>query len=269
VCGGGTTNTVFCTDLTGRWLIEGRSSFIGFFEFTQDIVQRNHALEFRSVPAGTLLSVGSIDPFTGVFAVSQPVTDAICAILEGTDLAHSLDGVASASQPLFVGTGISYVPTPMLCLADSTSVTGTRCGGGTLDPGEQCDDGNGDDGDGCSSSCQTEAGPPVAEHLKCYGVKDLRNPAFVPGTIDLADEFVVNDGSFEAKKPFLFCTPVSVDGSPIVNSDAYVTCYKTQGPKLSSTMRPSIEIGDALGTLQLEVKKPRFVCLRSTKTPLP
>jgi hypothetical protein len=38
---------------------------------------------------------------------------------------------------------------------------------------------------------------------------------------------------------------------------------------LSSALRPSIEIGDALGTLQLEVTKPRFVCLRSTKTPLP
>ena len=62
---------------------------------------------------------------------------------------------------------------------------------------------------------------------------------------------------------------MSVDGSPIVDSDAYVTCYKAQGPKLTSTMRPRIEIGDALGTLQLEVKKPRFVCLRSTKSPLP
>jgi hypothetical protein len=37
-------------------------------------------------------------------------------------------------------------------------------------------------------------------------VKDLRNPEFAPRTVDLADEFIVNDGSFEAKKPFLFCT---------------------------------------------------------------
>jgi cysteine-rich repeat protein len=33
------------------------------------------------------------------------------------------------------------------------------CGNGTLDPGEQCDDGNLIDGDGCSSTCQLEPSP--------------------------------------------------------------------------------------------------------------
>jgi cysteine-rich repeat protein len=32
----------------------------------------------------------------------------------------------------------------------------TGCGNGTLEAGEECDDGNSDDGDGCSSSCQIE-----------------------------------------------------------------------------------------------------------------
>lgn len=33
-----------------------------------------------------------------------------------------------------------------------------RCGDGTLDPFEECDDGNRDDGDGCSSTCTSELG---------------------------------------------------------------------------------------------------------------
>lgn len=33
------------------------------------------------------------------------------------------------------------------------------CGNGSVEPGEECDDGNADDGDGCSSSCAVE--PPV------------------------------------------------------------------------------------------------------------
>lgn len=268
VCGGGTTNTTFCVDMTGRWRIEGLSSLIGPFVFTQDIVQRNDVLEFRSVANGALGHLGTINPFTGAFTVSTPVTDLFCVAFNGFDLVNSVTGAASFSRPLFVANAIAYAGTSTFCFEDAGSMTGSRCGGGILDPGEQCDDGNADDGDGCSSSCQTEAATAVPEHLKCYGVKDLGNPAFVSTSIDLADEFAVNDGVFEAKKPFLFCTPVSVDGSPIVTSGAYLTCYKTKGPRLRSSVRPRIEIGDALGTLQLELKKPRFVCLRSTKTPL-
>jgi hypothetical protein len=93
--------------------IEARSSLIGPYEFTQDIVQRNNVLEFRSVAGGTLQSLGSIDPFTGVFAVSEPVTDMFCVAFEGIGLVNSLNGVASASLPLFVGTGLTHVPTLM------------------------------------------------------------------------------------------------------------------------------------------------------------
>ncbi len=34
----------------------------------------------------------------------------------------------------------------------------TECGNGLLDASEGCDDGNRDDYDGCSSTCQIEAG---------------------------------------------------------------------------------------------------------------
>jgi cysteine-rich repeat protein len=36
-----------------------------------------------------------------------------------------------------------------------------RCGNGVLEPGEECDDGNGDTGDGCSPSCQREEPAPA------------------------------------------------------------------------------------------------------------
>jgi cysteine-rich repeat protein len=40
------------------------------------------------------------------------------------------------------------------------------CGDGTLDPGEQCDDGNKTDGDGCSAGCQLESAavPTLAQY---------------------------------------------------------------------------------------------------------
>lgn len=41
------------------------------------------------------------------------------------------------------------------------------CGDGTVDSGEECDDGNTSNGDGCSSTCQTELPPPPPE--SCCG----------------------------------------------------------------------------------------------------
>ena len=55
------------------------------------------------------------------------------------------------------------------------------CGDGILGVGETCDDGNTNDGDGCSSTCQTEAGPPAS----CDGVWN-------PGSED--PEVVCDDG---------------------------------------------------------------------------
>src|SRR5262249_36756068 len=46
--------------------------------------------------------------------------------------------------------------------SDGSSATpdaaATPCGNGVIDPGEQCDDFNAASGDGCSASCQLEAG---------------------------------------------------------------------------------------------------------------
>jgi hypothetical protein len=114
-----------------------------------------------------------------------------------------------------------------------------------------------------------QAPAPVAAQLdnfKCYKAKDLKNPKFVATTRTLSDQFTVNDGVFEAKKPFVFCTPVGVNGGGINNAVDNLTCYKVKGPKLLPVDRPQVEVGNQLGTTQLEAKKAFLLCVPSTKT---
>lgn len=107
------------------------------------------------------------------------------------------------------------------------------------------------------------------DNFKCYKAKDLKNPKFVATNVDLEDQFAVNDGNFEAKKPFLFCNPVDVNGAGINNAIDHLTCYKIKGPKLLPNDRPDVEVVNQLGTTQLEAKKPFLLCVPSTKTVLP
>ncbi|MGH7790064.1 MAG: hypothetical protein ACRERC_24565, partial [Candidatus Binatia bacterium] len=70
-------------------------------------------------------------------------------------------------------------------------------------------------------------------------------------------------------KPFLLCSPTSVDGSVVSNDDDQLTCYKIKGPKLAAGDRPQIEVENLFGTLQLEAKAPSLLCVKSSSTPLP
>jgi len=107
------------------------------------------------------------------------------------------------------------------------------------------------------------------DHYKCYKVKDLKNPKFIAATVSLTDQFGINDGSFEVKKPFLFCNPADKNGQGIFNVDDHLTCYKVKGPKLLPSNRPKVEVGNQLGTIQLEAKKAVMLCLPSAETALP
>jgi len=56
------------------------------------------------------------------------------------------------------GDGVcATVETCAACPADCGTCAGGVCGDGILDPGEECDDGNGISGDGCSAACIAEA----------------------------------------------------------------------------------------------------------------
>ena len=107
------------------------------------------------------------------------------------------------------------------------------------------------------------------DNFKCYKAKDLKNPKFASQTVALEDQFGVNDGDFEAKKPFLFCNPASVNGGTIVNMVDHLTCYKIKGPKLDKTQRPNVEVANQLGTIQVQAKKAFLLCVPSSKTIIP
>ncbi len=104
------------------------------------------------------------------------------------------------------------------------------------------------------------------DHYKCYKVKDLKNPKFAKTSVSLTDQFGINDGIFEAKKPYLFCNPVDKNGEGILNTDDHLTCYKAKGPKLNPGQRPNVEVVNQLGALQLQAKKAFLLCVPSTKT---
>lgn len=107
------------------------------------------------------------------------------------------------------------------------------------------------------------------DNFKCYKAKDLKNPKFVKTVVTLEDQFAVNDGSFEAKKPALFCNPVDMNGSGISNLIDHLTCYKIKGPKLLPAQRPDVQVVNQLGTLQLNAKKAFLLCVPSSKTVIP
>jgi phospholipase C len=101
------------------------------------------------------------------------------------------------------------------------------------------------------------------DNFKCYKATDLKDPKFAATTVALADQFAVNDGDFEVKKPSLLCVPVDVNGSGTANPDELLTCYKSKGPKLDKSDRPRVEITNQFGTAQLEILKPANVCVAS------
>lgn len=107
------------------------------------------------------------------------------------------------------------------------------------------------------------------ESFKCYKAKDLKDPKFTPTTVGLDDQFGVNDGVFEVKKPFLVCNPASIGGSGIANAADHLTCYRIHGPKLAKLDRPRVEVRNQLGTVQLTTTKPFVLCVPSSKTVLP
>lgn len=115
-----------------------------------------------------------------------------------------------------------------------------------------------------------QLGEPPMDHMKCWKVRDLRNPKFVrikdPG-ISLDDQFGP-DPDVDVIKPFFVCNPADKGGSGINDDNVHLCCYKIKGQKVSKP-RPQMEIDDQFGTLQLEAIKPQILCQPCLKTVLP
>jgi hypothetical protein len=107
----------------------------------------------------------------------------------------------------------------------------------------------------------------VLDHYKCYGAKDLKVPAkFQKTTVTTSDQFDALQ-STEVKKPSFVCNPVSKNGSPIINPSDHLICYKIKdSPKLDG---PNVSITDQFGTLKLDAKKPKLLCVPGSKTVVP
>jgi polyhydroxybutyrate depolymerase len=111
--------------------------------------------------------------------------------------------------------------------------------------------------------------PSAVDHFKCYKAKDLKNPKFAGTTVALSDQFGVNDGAFDLKKPSLFCNPANKNDEGISNLADHLTCYTVKGPKLLKEDRPKVAVANQFGNLELEVQKPFLLCVPSAKTVIP
>jgi hypothetical protein len=125
--------------------------------------------------------------------------------------------------------------------------------------------------DPVAGTASVEISEPVdfsLDHFKCWQVKDLKNPQFQkiqkPG-ISLSDQF--GQQEVDVKKPFLVCNPADKAGSGINDPETHLCCYIIKGTKLEPPA--NVEIQDQWGTLQLEVKKPKYLCQPCLKTDLP
>jgi len=148
-CGGGSA-VVPCVDMTGDWSVHFDAGGFGSADTQMAITQRGHDVVFHNA-SGAPGYVGTIDPATGEFHFRQVGQGFRCTF-------EPLDGTVASSGNTFTGTGYSTVSTATQCFSFPFTATGTRghCGNGTLEGGEECDDGNQAAGDGCNASCRVE-----------------------------------------------------------------------------------------------------------------
>lgn len=104
------------------------------------------------------------------------------------------------------------------------------------------------------------------DHYKCYQGKDLKNPKFVKVSVTTSDQIVPNE-TVQVQKVKFVCNPVSKNGSTINDPSAHLTCYQIKGLNLAP--RPKVEVSTQFQISQFEIKKPKLLCVPSTKTILP
>ena len=132
-----------------------------------------------------------------------------------------VDGSATGSGGTGLGGGSDARPG-----IDGITVITTMCGNGSVDNGEQCDDGNKTPGDGCSVICQIPAG------WSCTGSPSVCTMAGVCGDGILGATEACDDGNrtagdgcgancdrvdtgYECRVPGRLCIPACGDGSKI------------------------------------------------------
>jgi cysteine-rich repeat protein len=148
VCGGGAVVPA-CVDLSGSWRY--RETFFGFTAEDRIVIEeRGPIVVFRG--QNGIVGAGPADVSTGEIVLRRPWGfSPLC-----TNTVTTADLTATSVD--FAGTSVVLLQSAMTCLPMPSEITGDRCGFGTLEGAETCDDGNDVAGDGCSADCQQEVG---------------------------------------------------------------------------------------------------------------
>jgi cysteine-rich repeat protein len=144
-------------DMTGQWEVT-----TGFGAFCLDVVQTGTTLSSVNCGGDTSFDGGgSVDPMTGMFTITGgsiffcPPPPGECVVCGPSELSGttSPDGLTLSGTFVF-----PYLQFPGTCILIEDPAAGARlaCGDGSVQTGEQCDDGNTADGDCCSSTCLYE-----------------------------------------------------------------------------------------------------------------
>ncbi len=123
-------------DITGRWFIAA-----GFGSDCNDLVQTGSHLDGQRCDGFAFPWTGTIDPVTGAFTWEQ-------------DSATRVVATAAPDGSTFVGTIFVHHCTFVGCTELSFSYFGSRCRGGIVDPGEDCDVGPNTMGTCCTNDCR-------------------------------------------------------------------------------------------------------------------
>jgi hypothetical protein len=98
------------------------------------------------------------------------------------------------------------------------------------------------------------------DNYTCYKAKDLKNPKFAATTRDVSDEFASQTG-MTVKKPAMYCTPASINGSALEDASTILNCYQVKGTKGTDTADKTVT--DGFGTLHEGIKssKTSLLCV--------
>jgi len=87
--------------------------------------------------------------------------------------------------------------------------------------------------------------------------------------VTVADQFRTTAGTFDVKKPKHLCTPVSKNGEPIPNPDAYLVCYLAKPARGVAKHVPvtPVYVNNQFGPEILRTVKDDELCIPSLKMP--
>lgn len=194
-------------DLSGDYRVD-ETAFPLVDVCTATVVQSGTSLSLSATCIGGnyLTGSGTIDPLTG--ALDLTGTCEVEAPPAGPPQPLSLTGTGAADSISFVVSGT--------CGSSAVEFFGTKCGNGSLDLNEECEDGNRDNGDCCSDSCDAETG----------NVCDAATPECTLSLCDASGTCVPNAADEAAGAP----CDLDADACTVDTCDGAGTCEATGAP---------------------------------------